>query len=114
MTSQHFKDSARSLARTLDSVGMTYDVYTLLSLTEALISQQDNFRDPLLPPDYSTHEARVMAALGSPEVIAFLNAGKKINAIKELRSITLCGLKEAKDAVEDSRVEVHYIRPLGW
>lgn len=29
---------------------------------------------------------------------------KKINAIKELRVLTSCGLKEAKDAVEDKRV----------
>jgi ribosomal protein L7/L12 len=32
-------------------------------------------------------------------------SGKKIQAIKSLRAFALCGLKEAKEAVEDSRVQ---------
>lgn len=32
--------------------------------------------------------------------IAFIRAGQTINAIKEVRSVSFCGLKEAKDAVE--------------
>lgn len=34
-------------------------------------------------------------------VVAALDAGKKIEAIKAYREATLVGLKEAKDAVED-------------
>ncbi len=34
-------------------------------------------------------------------VIAYINSGNKIQAIKELRELTNMGLKEAKDAVEE-------------
>ena len=42
----------------------------------------------------------VMGMPLSPEVIEYMRAGQKINAIKELRGYAGCGLKEAKDAVE--------------
>jgi ribosomal protein L7/L12 len=35
-----------------------------------------------------------------PEVIAHVRANAKIQAIKALRTVTNCGLKEGKDAVE--------------
>lgn len=111
MSSQHFKNTARTLANVLDNSGIQYDVYALLNLTDALVGV--SFVDPEVP-DYSTHEGRVLAALSNAEVLMHLRDGKKINAIKALRSQTLCGLKEAKDAIEDSRVEVHYVRPDGW
>jgi len=38
--------------------------------------------------------------LMTPEVMNEIATGRKINAIKELRGATGCGLKEAKDAVE--------------
>lgn len=34
--------------------------------------------------------------------IVFYNADKKINTIKDLRAFLQCGLKEAKDIVEDA------------
>ena len=37
----------------------------------------------------------------------FVREGKKIQAIKELRTITNVGLKEAKEAVEHSSVWAH-------
>jgi ribosomal protein L7/L12 len=40
------------------------------------------------------------ASQPSAEVVAFINAGKKIQAIKQYRMETGVGLKEAKDAVE--------------
>ena len=39
----------------------------------------------------------------SEQVVGFLRAGQLINAIKELRTDTGCGLKEAKDACEYAR-----------
>lgn len=37
-------------------------------------------------------------------VMQEVRCGRKIHAIKELRASTGCGLREAKDAVEDPRV----------
>lgn len=44
-----------------------------------------------------------MATLHSAknDIMTFINNGQVINAIKELRMHSGCGLKEAKDAVED-------------
>jgi ribosomal protein L7/L12 len=57
--------------------------------------------------DYNTHEGRVTAALSTPSVMEWVRSDKKIHAIKELRAATGCGLKEAKEAVEDERVQMH-------
>lgn len=56
----------------------------------------------------SLHEQLVRTALCDDFIIECLQAGKKIQAIKELRSMTGCGLREAKDAVEDARVDGYY------
>ena len=56
----------------------------------------------------SVHDQLVGKALASDAIIKFLNSGKKIQAIKELRLTTGCSLKEAKDAIEDSRVRDLY------
>lgn len=101
MSSENFKTAARDLAKTLDSIGITYDVYMLLTLTDALMAK--GFAPT---PDYSTHAGRVQAALNDPEVMQHMYEGKKINAIKRLRTLTLAGLKDAKDAVEDDRVGI--------
>jgi ribosomal protein L7/L12 len=76
------------------------DVYTLLGVTDEVMSAIAL----AAAPDTKTHDGRVLVALNSPVIIDFLVETRKINAIKELRAVTLCGLKEAKDAVEDSRV----------
>lgn len=54
------------------------------------------------------HEELVKVALNNGLVIDNLQTGRKIQAIKELRDATRCGLKEAKDAVEDYRVSAYY------
>jgi ribosomal protein L7/L12 len=38
------------------------------------------------------------------EFLTFLNEGKKIYAIKSIRSMTGCGLKEANDVIKRERV----------
>jgi hypothetical protein len=92
--SENFKTIARILGQEthLDTVG--------------IINLADRIESALFTPDYSTHDARVQAALYSNEVMGFVRDDKKIHAIKELRTLTSCGLKEAKEAVEDRRVGV--------
>jgi hypothetical protein len=50
------------------------------------------------------HNYLVFRALASNDVVDYLKEGKKIQAIKELRALTYCGLKEAKDALEAPEV----------
>jgi len=104
-TSLHFKTSAKNLAAAAERAGIVLDVYTLLNLTDQLVTSRLNF-DEHAQERASTNyaEALVQSALGSGECMRFMRLHQKINAIKELRSITGCGLREAKDAVEDHRV----------
>lgn len=54
--------------------------------------------------DVTSHEGRVTVALNDSEVMRHMRDGKKINAIKRVHEVTSCGLKEAKETVEDTRV----------
>jgi ribosomal protein L7/L12 len=91
----------RSVARALQPyIRNTYD---LLNAVDAVMG--------VVVPDPDTHEGRVQIGLNSSVVIDFLRAGQKINAIKQLRALASCGLKEAKDATEDSRLDAYYNRP---
>ena len=96
--------SVRLVAAVL-SPYMTGNVYTLLTATDEVLTA---LKDAgfLIPetPDYSTHQGRVQAALNSVVVMDYVRDDKKIHAIKELRTLTSCGLKEAKDAVEATEV----------
>jgi len=84
------------------SLKATLDLFSDLSLSDM----------PTLNPTSNryeyTHEALVRKALATPAVIVALQDGKKINAIKELRAVTGAGLKPAKDAVEDNRLDQYY------
>lgn len=111
-TSKHFKDSARVLARALDSVGITYDVYALLHLTEAMVAGGHDFKETD-EMDYK-HEVLVSLAQKSMHVLEAVRDNKKVLAIKELRARAtdeglLVGegghLASLKRAVEDGRVE---------
>ena len=51
-----------------------------------------------------SHNDLVRMALGNPTVLNFVAENKKIAAVKELRAAANCGIREAKDAVEDERV----------
>ena len=46
----------------------------------------------------------VETALASPAIIDLVANSKRIEAIKELRIVTGCHLREAKDAIDDERV----------
>lgn len=112
MSNDHFKATARTLASHLDTAGISYDVYSLLNLTDALVGQ--SFIDPSIPTPAQSHDERVLRAVQSETVMRHMHDNKKINAIKELRLLTSCGLKEAKDAVEDSRVDSASYRFKDW
>ena len=95
-------DRFRSVALALQPyISNTYD---LLNATDAVLAL-DAATPSIVPP---THDQLVAAARGSEDVLAPMREGKKINAIKALRSLTSCGLKEAKEAVEDQRVMVFF------
>ncbi len=72
--------------------------------TTALIDFVAEVESIVFRPDVNTHDGLVQFALDNDEVMS--HAGeRKINAIKVLRQQAGVGLKEAKDAVEDKRVQ---------
>lgn len=104
--SENFALVARALAP------FVTDSLSLIQAVDAVVDAIDT--GFVAPPTYDTHDSRVEAGLRSTEVLNYLRDGKKINAIKELRTITSCGLKEAKDAVEDERLEAFYYKPYTY
>ena len=52
----------------------------------------------------SQHDYLVKKALGDKNILDSVRDGKTIQAIRDLRDQTQCGIREAKDAVEDRRV----------
>lgn len=85
----------KTLARHIADADTGLGVYGVLALAEALL--------PLFPVAlvYDPRDPNSLGAyaLTLPRVV---QASNKIQAIKELRAATSCGLKEAKDAVESS------------
>jgi ribosomal protein L7/L12 len=61
--------------------------------------------------DLTPHDRLVNTALATPDVIVALQQGKKINAIKALRVATNASLLEAKNAIEDKRLDGFYVHP---
>jgi ribosomal protein L7/L12 len=51
------------------------------------------------PGPEGTIEELAMFAVTQPRIVDFMSVDKKIHAIKELRAVTGCGLKNAKDAI---------------
>ena len=102
MSHKDFTEFARKVADALGTHAGITNPYTILSVAN------DLYVESAAP--VNSHEGRVAVCLGSPTIINFMQDGKKIHAIKELRQITGCGLREAKDAVEDYRV-YRYWRP---
>lgn len=110
-------DRFRSIALALrDYLGNTYD---LISAVDAVMVLDDTIR-PDLPtittPDGSAtwdwtynrwewrNDSLVERVLSSDTMLDSLCRSRKIDAIKQLRAVAGCGLKAAKDAVENSRV----------
>ena len=104
MASDHFKNVAMTLNTACGNAGVVLDTYGLLHLADALIAMGFDATDRT--HEKSEHDLRVDAAIESHECVGSYNDGKKILAIKALRGLTGCGLKEAKDAIEDDRFAI--------
>lgn len=86
------------------------DTYSLLDAADDVVHalRLDSLGVPPTPDD---HEGLVALALRSPSVIIPLAQGKKISAIKALRTeVPGTSLVQAKNAVEDDRVDAFYVR----
>jgi hypothetical protein len=101
----------RTVARTLRP--FISDTYNLLDAADAVVGLPTPTTPAVAPP----HDLLVFAALGNGDVMDAVRDGKRINAIKELRSLwpaSLGGLgvginlKAAKEAIEDARVMEHF------
>lgn len=91
-------------ALTVSDVAIAYAHDFAAGETEALQNEvsrltyeRDQYRNR--QPSFS-HDVLVRVVQGSPEILEFIANTQKIRAIKELRALTFCGLKEAKEAVE--------------
>ena len=93
------------------------DTYDLLSAVDAVMDLDSEVVDERPPSSLDLpHDLLVAAALGSEAVMQGVHEGKKINAIKALRTlgnrpgggVTTIGLRAAKEAVEDERVWSKY------
>lgn len=96
-----FRATARALApfisdsfSLLDAVDAVLDVVPLEPISPAAPGKSAEWK----------HDTLLRLAQQTPEVIAELREGRKIYAIKALRTVSLCGLKDAKDVIEDSRL----------
>jgi hypothetical protein len=105
MASDHFKNVAMTLNTACGNAGVVLDTYSLLHLADALIAIGFDANDR--GPELTEHSMLVDAAIGLPECVEYMRQTKKIMAIKVLRDMTGCGLKAAKDAVEDDRMGIH-------
>jgi ribosomal protein L7/L12 len=110
-------DRFRSVALALRSY--VSDTYALLEAADAVIALDAPAPSPTGSSLEIPHEVLVCAALGNEDVMQQVHAGKKINAIKELRGlgartglVSAVGLKAAKEAVEDERVWGRYLNLL--
>ena len=94
-----FKDAGRALSVNLPNLTFSEVVVVLETLNPWMVTTGQE-----QAPGETTRDWLVRRALDSTKVMDAVRDNKKINAIKELRSITSAGLKDAKEAVEDYRV----------
>lgn len=82
----------------------TWDVpdSTLIPLARAVANDliPEAIKDHEKAPGGAAHHRLVGAALTTRAITDHIIAGRNIQAIQELRTLTNCGLKEAKDAVD--------------
>jgi large subunit ribosomal protein L7/L12 len=60
--------------------------------------------------DYDPFGAGLPSAAASPEIVALVQAGKPIQAIKMYRQMTGAGLKESKDIIDGLRIDLGLTR----
>ena len=113
MMELNFRSLAKILANYID------EPHTMIQATDAILTafpvQQPNDKMVgLKSPDGKAHwngerwvfvhEALVQRALYNSTIMDSVKSDRKIQAIKHLRDMTYCGLKEAKEAIEDQRI----------
>lgn len=110
MSKPSFRDIAWNLSPYIS------DTATLLRACESIEDMVNSTypSQPVTSPDGNatwdgyrwnySHDTLVQMTLDSPEIMYDVAYGRKIQAIKSLRTLTGCGLKQAKDAIEDKRV----------
>jgi ribosomal protein L7/L12 len=84
----------RTLARAIATAEPDLTPFQVLNIVDAVI---DFTAPPLVLADPESLGAHALTLL---RVVDAAQRDRKIEAIKELRTATSCGLKEAKDAVE--------------
>ena len=72
--------------------------YNLLRAADAVVALDNTIAHQ------NTHDSLVHVVLNDYAIMDEVRDGKKIKAIKALRAQANCGLKEAKEAIEDERV----------
>lgn len=86
-------NSLRAVFRLLDQHNIQMDYYAALDFADQIV------RELVTTSTDSAPALRYIAAHDAA-IQLFYQQRQKISAIKELRTLTSCGLKEAKDAVE--------------
>lgn len=102
MTTNNFRTIALALR---DHISDTYQLLNAADAVESIIPKLQGVAPEALVGS-AAHERNVNVALRSPDAMGFMRNQRKILAIKQVRILTGCGLKEAKAAVEDERVIV--------
>jgi ribosomal protein L7/L12 len=102
MTTDRFRSVAHVLANHISGT------YALLEATDAVVALDP----PAAASSYPLaipHDVLVAAGLGTSSVMFAVRQGKRINAIKALRSVASgIGLKAAKEAIEDERINAYF------
>lgn len=99
----------RTIARALQPhISDTYDLLNatdaVMQATFALFPDKDSLRVNACTPEL------IRFATTNRDVISHMVATQKILAIKELRTLTGCGLKAGKDAVESDEMSIAMLR----
>jgi ribosomal protein L7/L12 len=108
MTAYHRTDTDRTQL-IVNTIGGHVSVETTLAIFDLVSAWRREDENRI---DTSDHDAMVRKALDTPAVRTHIYAGKKVHAIKELRTVTKSTLLEAKNAIEDDRVWGTYAPPI--
>lgn len=87
----------RKVAEALEIADVKVDVYGVLTITSELLARGVL---PMVPTNTIPINILVNIAQSDIDIIAAVQEDRRIDAIKILRTRTLVGLKEAKDAID--------------
>lgn len=99
MTLTEGMDLVRQLQQNSYAIGV--EATSRLHLQNKVEELEKSLREATASTSHSSFPGRVMTDLRQwSAIFSYMNAGDKISAIKLLRSMAGCGLKEAKDVIE--------------